>query len=755
MLPSATPARSTTSPPPDDPPFLATGRALLAQVTQGVRLAQTGRFDQTVVLLDDSRRRLRGHPVSELDPVLPGVLTDLGLAQTMCGRFGPAADHLNEALSLADERRLPLLGLVARHNLGCLDLYRGDTAAALTTFHELTHQMPDDRQDPLRVDLAEALLAVGLVEEAGRVLAEAPWRADEDDTARVLVEAKLRLLEGDRSGALHLTRKVRAGLGPGSLWHRLAGRLEGVAEAATRSPAPARRARDLLELRVPAVAQPFADGPAGCTGDSGGVAGTGVAGGAEGAGAAGVADRAGVAGGGGDGFRNAWDVAGRRGTLTDARRALDRLAERGAPAPGPWLGSADRDPHVIRAGLESSLLAGDPATALEWAEMSHTWADGLAPAPDTAAAPRMADPTGRYRLALGRGAGPEAHHHARRWESAHWRAPRTEDGGARQHRLPVLEALMERLGGRAFVHYAVAGSEAVALVAVAGQVHARELGPLVRIRRALGRFVHERNVPLPHARSAARTGPLRLPGPPGNAARSSPADLVSSTLLGPILPVVGDRPLVVTAAPYLGDLPWGQLPALRGRPLRLVSTARSWAERPATRPSRDRVLLVCGPEPRMARLEVGALAGVHPGARVLVRAGQARVLDALAQCDLAHLAGHGSVGDRTPMLGRFDLHDGPLLACDLAALPAAPALAVLSSCWGGHGFGGAPGRSGGFVGALLARGTRTVVASPVPVDDERTGVAMRAFHRALTDGTEVSEAVAEHLGHLGFCCYGA
>lgn len=742
MLPSATPARSTTSPPPDDPPFLATGRALLAQVTQGVRLAQTGRFDQTVVLLDDSRRRLRGHPVSELDPVLPGVLTDLGLAQTMCGRFGPAADHLNEAVSLADARRLPLLGLVARHNLGCLDLYRGDTAAALTTFHELTHQMPDDRQDPLRVDLAEALLAVGLVEEAGRVLAEAPWRADEDDTARVLVEAKLRLLEGDRSGALHLTRRVRAGLGPGSLWHRLAGRLEGVAEAATRSPAPARRARDLLELRVPAVAQPFAREPADGTdsaGGAGGVTGTG--------GASGVA-------GGGDGYRNAWDVAGRRGRLTDARRALDRLAERGAPAPGPWLGSADRDPHVIRAGLESSLLAGDPATALEWAEMGHTWADGLAPAPDTAAAPRMADPTGRYRLALGRGAGPEAHHHARRWESAHWRAPRTEGGGARQHRLPVLEALMERLEGRAFVHYTVAGSEAVALVAVAGRVHARGLGPLVRIRRALGRFVHERTVPVPHARSATRTDPFRLPSTPAPPARSSPADLVSSTLLGPVLPLTGDRPLVVTAAPYLGDLPWGQLPALRGRPLRLVSTARSWAERPATRPGRDRVLLVCGPEPRMARLEVAALAGVHPGARVMVRAGQARVLDALAHCDLAHLAGHGSIGDRTPMLDRFDLRDGPLLACDLAALNTAPALVVLSSCWGGHGFGGAPGRSGGFVGALLARGTRTVVASPVPVDDERTGVAMRAFHRALGDGAEVSEAVAEHLGHLGFCCYG-
>ena len=57
------------------------------------------------------------------------------------------------------------------------------------------------------------------------------------------------------------------------------------------------------------------------------------------------------------------------------------------------------------------------------------------------------------------------------------------------------------------------------------------------------------------------------------------------------------------------------------------------------------------------------------------------------------------------------------------------------------------------MGALLAQGTRTVVASPVPVDDESTGAAMRSFHRALAAGTDVSEAVSDHLGHIGFCCY--
>ena len=223
MLPSAAPDPTPANPPRgDESPTPEAGQALLSRVTQGVRLARRGLFEETVDLLDDTRRRLHGHPVAELATVLPGVLTDLGLAQTLCGRFGQAEEHLNEARSLADARGLSLLGLVARHNLGCLDLYRGDTADAIATFHELTHLMPADRQEPLRVDLAEALLSEGLVEEAGRTLAEAPWQTGGDRTARGLVEAKLRLLDGDHRGALHLALQVSSSAGPGSLWYGLA-----------------------------------------------------------------------------------------------------------------------------------------------------------------------------------------------------------------------------------------------------------------------------------------------------------------------------------------------------------------------------------------------------------------------------------------------------------------------------------------------------------------------------------------------------
>jgi hypothetical protein len=417
----------------------------------------------------------------------------------------------------------------------------------------------------------------------------------------------------------------------------------------------------------------------------------------------------------------------------------------------------------LGAGWAPAPPAGDPANALEWAELGRTWSDGLLPELGASQDPEVRELTGRYRDALANGSGPAAGDYARRWGSAQWRLSPRATGRSREHPGPVLGPLLSSLRGRAFVHYTVAGTEAVALVAVDGKVHKRCIGPLKQVRRTLRAFIHELSAPLPLGRSAEAVDVRAVPPPntdraptrPGSEPGGASAALVSDTLLGPLLPLIGERPLVVTGDSYLGDLPWGLLPALWGRPLRLVPTARSWAEPPPARSGGGRVLLACGPPPGEARKEVAALARVHSGALVLEQARRGPLLAELARADLAHLAGHGHRADAsTPMLSRLQLCDGPLLACDLLPLPSAPALVVLSACWGGNGFGGSGGRPSGFVGALLARGTRTVVASPVPVDDARTGAAMQGFHRALRAGTDVSEAVSEHLGHIGFCCYG-
>lgn len=676
MPPSANP-----QPPTVESVTLHAARPLLATVAHGVRLARSGRFEETVTLLEDTRRRLRGHPAAELAPVLPGVLTDLGLAQSLCGRFGPAEENLYEAQALAEERGLPLLDTVARQNQGCLALYRGDSAGAIGTFLELTHQVPLDRQEALRVDLAEALLCEGLVEEAGRTLAEAPWRDELTGTARALVEAKLHLLEGDHRAALHLIRRVRRRTGPGSLWHGLASRLERTAER-TRRDRPLDRARAALEWRSPTSARTGTDPVATRALTA-------------------LAERTPDSVDEDTGAR----IGPRAVQAPEPAPGPNRMgrAQR-APLPGPWLGAGIGDPHVLRAGLEGALTCGDPATALEWAEL-------IRPVVTARSLASMADRPPGSDPAMTR--------------------PWTSRAGA-EHRGPVLGRLFDTLGERAFVHYTRAADQAVALVAVAGGVHAVLLGPLLRTRRSLARLRHE-----------CATVPA------GDGAVRAQAE-VDATLVGPVAPLIKDRPLVVTGDSYLDDPPWGLLPGLRGKPLTVVTGARAWtASGYRTGP---RVLLAASPEPAGAGAEVRALSGIYPGARVLERARRRQVLDALAGADLAHLSGHGRADERSALLSRVELADGPLLAHDLVRLPTPPTLVTLATCWGGRGF--LTRFPGGFAGTLLALGTRTVVAGPLPISDERTGTAMQAFHRALAAGSEVSEAVADHLGHVGFCCYG-
>ncbi|WP_017606064.1 CHAT domain-containing protein, partial [Nocardiopsis alkaliphila] len=662
MPPSAKP-----QPPPIESVVLHAARPLLATVAHGVRLARSGRFEETVTLLEDTRWRLRGHPAAELAPVLPGVLTDLGLAQSLCGRFGPAEENLHEAQALAEERGLSLLDTVARQNQGCLALYRGDSAGAIDTFLELTHLVPFDRQEALRVDLAEALLCEGLVEEAGRTLAEAPWRDELTGTARTLVEAKLHLLEGDHRAALHMIRRVRRRTGPGSLWYGLASRLERSAER-TRRDHPLDRAHTALEWRSPTSARTGTDLVATRALTA-------------------LAERTTDSFGEGTSTRLAQVPVQAPAPVPGTKRVGPTGR---APLPGPWLGAGINDPHVLRAGLEGALAAEDPAAALEWAEL-------VRPVAGAKTLASMADRSPGTDPAMTR--------------------PWVTRTGAR-HPGPVLGRLFDTLGDRAFVHYTRAADQAVALVAVAGRVRAVPLGPLLRTRRSLARLRHE------YATVAAGNGVVRA------------LTEVDAALVGPVSPLVEDRALVVTGDAYLDDPPWGLLPGLRGRPLTVVTGARAWTGRGCH--TGPRVLLASGPEPAGASAEVRALSGIYPGARVLERARRRPVLDALAGADMAHLAGHGHADERSALLSRVELADGPLLAHDLVRLRTPPVLVTLATCWGGRGF--LTRFPGGFAGTLVAMGTRTVVAGPLPIADERTGTAMRAFHRALAAGGEGAEA---------------
>lgn len=628
---------------------LISGHTLLRQVSEGVRLAQDGRFEDTVTLLDETQSRLRRHPLSRIAAVLPGTLANLGLAQSLCGRFDAARDHLQEARERAESHSLGVLDLMIRQNLGCLALHRGDNTAAIGLFHDLLPSMPSDRSEALHVDLAEALLSEGLLQEASEALGEG---SPTGPTAH-LSEAALRLLEGDPWYARDAGLQVQQQHGPGSLWYRFADRL-------------VRRS-----ARRPAV-------------------------------------------------RRRW--------------------------PCPLPASAAPPPHTVRTGLAQALSAGSAETALEWAELGCNWTSPLIPGPD--ATPGRAH-TDSYRAAHARVGAAAAQARAHAWERSRRRTfyarhvhralcPPSGPVPPRTHAEPwdpVAGTLLSRLGERAYVRYVQVDDRAWALVAADGGVRALPLGPAARAATRATRFT--------------RCAPVD-PGLP------RAADEAGKVLLGPVLEAIGDRPLVLSWEPFLGAPPWGALPALRGRPLSLVPSARAWVARPDGVPALDRVLLAAGPVLPGVAEEVEALARLYPQARVLsgTRAQPRAVLESMGEADLAHLAGHGHVPERAAMLASVELDGAPLLACDLAGLDRVPSVVTLATCWNGGAFGHRSGPPLGFVGALLARGTRAVVASPVPVPDTETGAAMRRFHRALASGTPVPEAVALHLGRAGFCCYG-
>jgi CHAT domain-containing protein len=171
-------------------------------------------------------------------------------------------------------------------------------------------------------------------------------------------------------------------------------------------------------------------------------------------------------------------------------------------------------------------------------------------------------------------------------------------------------------------------------------------------------------------------------------------------------------------------------------------------------------VLVAGPDPPGAAAEVAALARLHPGARVLQgdAAGVEVVLQALDGVDLAHLACHGDFRDAGPLFSALQLADGPLIVHDLLRLPRPPRTLVLSACDSAR----CAIRPGdeilGPAAALLAAGTRTVVAAVNPVADEATIDLMSELHRRLLAGVPPGRALADAAaatGVHGFVCLGA
>jgi hypothetical protein len=325
-------------------------------------------------------------------------------------------------------------------------------------------------------------------------------------------------------------------------------------------------------------------------------------------------------------------------------------------------------------------------------------------------------------------------------------------------RAPSIRGAARELGSRVLVEYVELDGDHHALTLSDGRLELHDLGridvftDLDWLRFALRRLARG------SLDAAGRTTTL------ANAAASAAA--LDTALVAPLREAIGEAPIVVVPTGPLHAVPWGALPSLRGRPISVAPSLATWLEL-ATRPSKRQsaVALVAGPHLRHARAEVKEIENLLPEATVLTgkEATVEATLAALDGATLAHVACHGRFRSDSPLFSSLELADGPLTALDIQGLRRAPDVLVLSACDVALSERHPGDELLGLSAALLASGTRTIIASVVPVPDAAARRLMLAFHRRLAAGASPAAALAEAQAGLradrsalaGFLCLGA
>ncbi len=422
--------------------------------------------------------------------------------------------------------------------------------------------------------------------------------------------------------------------------------------------------------------------------------------------------------------------------------------------------------ELAELGLGVALVDGRPGSVLEWAEAMRASALRLTPVtPPGAGEIReritelrqldaeiiRAERSGRSTRAL---LASQA-----RTERLIRRLSRHGAGSAELPRAKLHRAsLATALGERALVEYVALDDQLTALVLRSGRLTLHRLGSLGPVAEQLDwlRFGLTRLAQL--GREAPQREDLLTTTEVSAAA-------LEARLLAPLLPALGDRELVIAPTGVLHDLPWAILPALRGRAVTVTPSATTWSAFQPAQTGRASAVLVGGPRLRHASGEIAAIAGVYAGStRLTGRAATvADVFSSLDGATVAHLACHGRFRADSPLFSSLELADGPLNAYALQRLQHPPALIILSAC----DLAVSDARPGdellGFAAALLDMGTRSVIASVVPVPDAPTKRLMLNLHRELVAGASPAAALATAYAALprrdlplsGFICLGA
>lgn len=392
----------------------------------------------------------------------------------------------------------------------------------------------------------------------------------------------------------------------------------------------------------------------------------------------------------------------------------------------------------------TALASGDARRLLRWSERWRATALALPPATqdhDAATTADLAALRAQHRqLEEARAAGEPTERLERRVarleESVRHRLLAVR--GAGSPRLPfsvgpLLDALTE--DATVLVELVEVDGHLHALVAARGRVRRYAVGDAGAAAQAVefARFT---------LRQAARGGRSRL---------DVAAARLERSLLGPVVGAIGtDGRVVVSESSRLQGVPWGLLPALRGRPVTTTPSARLWLRaRDSAAPADGRRVLLVGPGLGTGGAEVPVVAAQDPGAQVLV-GDEATVEAALAAFEgagLVHVAAHGRFRQDSPLFSSLALADGPLVVHDLQRLRRTPHRVVLSACESGVMKPVGSHELLGLASALLSMGTAGVVSSLAEVDDVATVEVMVTLHRSLRSGAGLGEALLAAREH--------
>ena len=461
----------------------------------------------------------------------------------------------------------------------------------------------------------------------------------------------------------------------------------------------------------------------------------------------------------------------RRGDATGALRALHRGLRALGSHQGAFgavelrVAAAGAGVELASLGLRIAARKDDAHAVLAWAEALRSNSLRL-PAVHPPTDARLAALQVELRRVVARIQESDARNLPRQWlvrrqaelETAVRRYVRSKHGpGDRPFALPRFEKIASALEGHTLIEYVELDGRLFALTQAGGRLELHELGAvdpaaeLEWLRFSLSRLARG-------GLGAAQAATLAN-------ARASAAAL-DRMLVAPLLDAIGDAPLVVVPTGALHALPWSALPSLRSRPITVAPSLSTWVELHRRRPRRNgAAALVAGPRLRHARREVRELAESLPAATVLT--GKEATVDAtLAALDgasLAHIACHGRFRADSPLFSALELADGPLTALDLQRIRRAPDVLVLSACDVALSKRHPGDELLGLSAALIAAGTRSIVASVVPVPDAAARRLMLAFHRHVAAGASPAAALAAAQAGLradrsalaGVVCLGA